>query len=561
MSTTSADFDRVCAGDVVRLDYGSPLMPNLEQDESPWLPRGVDQAALRQSYAYAWAQTLGSEYGSSGHNHSPAMYVLSAPSLSVELAQLSSRTVSCWGYVPSKDGKYLVETLSSRTETYELSSTEVSSLQHSCDWRTMKYGDSQDAWCLLNTPGFTKFDGSYSGTNLKNTLDAVLRLHDRAAKDPTGVSRRFFLSKESNEWLKNLDGTLLSTIQTSSSLDLDAGALFGNLVAPHVSAADFSPLSNVLSDSTFLDFDPVSAMYGPLAALDETSLLMAPWNRLLAGRLMCAGHWDETEKNTDVSGEYKTSADFINYVNEGTGYSGFYPGCPQAFFKKRIHMGYERDEDGEKKKALWRDIERTSEANCQLCAYVKTLSAGYDNGPAVSALDFRDNEWMRQRKTQGVVGQKLLVMTASVKRQTWSDLSGYDRSMMTADVYADLVDTETAAVRLSAYAQDAVTGEDERCMLADIASTLPHEERVQLGRRIRDFQVDMPLSSVLWREDSWSRLGSPSPIWDLLVARQPSLPSLKPVAEYGDSSAEAFTMLVGCWSVTEVDSPLKGLVP
>lgn len=243
------------------------------------------------------------------------------------------------------------------------------------------------------------------------------------------------------------------------------------------------------------------------------------------------------------------------------GYSGFYPGCPLAFFKKRIHMGYETDEDGEKKKVLWRDIERTSEANCQLCAYVKTLSAGYDNGPALSALDFRDNEWMRQRKTQGVVGQKLLVMTASVKRQTWSDLSGYDRSMMTADVYADLVDTETAAVRLSAYAQDAVTGEDERCMLADLASTLPHEERVQLGRRIRDFQVDMPLSSVLWREDSWSRLGSPSPIWDLLVARQPSLPSLKPVAEYGDSSAEAFTMLVGCWSVTEVDSPLKGLVP
>ena len=47
----------------------------------------------------------------------------------------------------------------------------------------MKYGNSENAWCLLNTPGFTKYNGSYYGTNLKNTLNAVMRLQDRAKKD------------------------------------------------------------------------------------------------------------------------------------------------------------------------------------------------------------------------------------------------------------------------------------------------------------------------------------------------------------------------------------------
>ena len=47
----------------------------------------------------------------------------------------------------------------------------------------MKYGNSDDAWCLLNTPGFTKFNGSYDGMNLKNTLNAIMRLQDRAKKD------------------------------------------------------------------------------------------------------------------------------------------------------------------------------------------------------------------------------------------------------------------------------------------------------------------------------------------------------------------------------------------
>ena len=47
----------------------------------------------------------------------------------------------------------------------------------------MKYGNSENAWCLLNTPGFTKYNGNYDGTNLKNTLNAVLELQDRASKD------------------------------------------------------------------------------------------------------------------------------------------------------------------------------------------------------------------------------------------------------------------------------------------------------------------------------------------------------------------------------------------
>lgn len=181
--------------------------------------------------------------------------------------------------------------------------------------------------------------------------------------------------------------------------------MFMKLIAPHISAADFSPLSAVLSDSssldTFLDLSAVSSMYEPLVALGEdTSLMMEPGSKLLEAQLQCAGHWDEVEKNTDVSDDYKTSADFIGYIEAGTGYAGWYPACPASFFKKRIHMGYETDEDGGKK-TLWRDIDRTSTANCQICAYVNSLSAGYDNRPALSAIEFRDNLWMRQRESLG----------------------------------------------------------------------------------------------------------------------------------------------------------------
>ena len=76
----------------------------------------------------------------------------------------------------------------------------------------MKYGNSDNAWCLLNTPGFTKYNGNYDGTNLKNTLNAVLELQDRARRDMTDATSRFILSRESNEWLNSLNGALLSTI-------------------------------------------------------------------------------------------------------------------------------------------------------------------------------------------------------------------------------------------------------------------------------------------------------------------------------------------------------------
>ena len=65
-----------------------------------------------------WAQTLGSEYADSGRNHLPALYVLSAPSISVKLAELSSKEVSCIGYQLSNDGTLLQEVISSRTETF-----------------------------------------------------------------------------------------------------------------------------------------------------------------------------------------------------------------------------------------------------------------------------------------------------------------------------------------------------------------------------------------------------------------------------------------------------------
>ena len=67
------------------------------------------------------------------------MYILSSPSVSVELAQLSSKDVSCIVYQLSGDGTFMQEVLSSKTENVMLNTTEVSSLHLSSDWRTMRY--------------------------------------------------------------------------------------------------------------------------------------------------------------------------------------------------------------------------------------------------------------------------------------------------------------------------------------------------------------------------------------------------------------------------------------
>ena len=132
--------------------------------------------------------------------------------------------------------------------------------------------------------------------------------------------------------------------------------------------------------------------------------------------------------------------------------------------------------------------------------------------------------------------------------------------MITADVYADIVDMQEGVISLSALAEDVVTKQDAECMLADVASTMPYEQRVELSRRLKDVQVDLQPGTVLWREDKWSKLDTPSPVWNVLVAHAPSLPPLHATVELGWSSAEAWTGLVGCWAVTEADSPLAGLL-
>ena len=47
MAITSADFDHVCTGDRMHIDYDSSIMPSLSNDERPELPNGIDQAVLR----------------------------------------------------------------------------------------------------------------------------------------------------------------------------------------------------------------------------------------------------------------------------------------------------------------------------------------------------------------------------------------------------------------------------------------------------------------------------------------------------------------------------------
>lgn len=93
-----------------------------------------------------------------------------------------------------------------------LTSAEVSSFALSGDWRTMKYVQAQNAWCLLNNPGFERFDGNGSGTRLNDTLQQIMELHDRAKKDMLNTRSRFFVSRESMAWLEGINGTLLSSI-------------------------------------------------------------------------------------------------------------------------------------------------------------------------------------------------------------------------------------------------------------------------------------------------------------------------------------------------------------
>ena len=73
---------------------------------------------------------------------------------------------------------------------------------------------------MLNSPGFTRFDGNSYGTQLENTLADVIELHDDAKKDILNTRTRFFLSRESKTWFDEIDGKLLSTIYTNDSNDL-----------------------------------------------------------------------------------------------------------------------------------------------------------------------------------------------------------------------------------------------------------------------------------------------------------------------------------------------------
>lgn len=105
---------------------------------------------------------------------------------------------------------------------------------------------------------------------LNDTLQDILELQGTAKADVLDARSRFFLSRESKAWLDSIDGKLLSTIETSSSLDLLPDEVFAKLLAPHLSAADFTTyLSSIVSNGTFLDpvflnLSTVSSMYEPL---------------------------------------------------------------------------------------------------------------------------------------------------------------------------------------------------------------------------------------------------------------------------------------------------------
>ena len=61
---------------------------------------------------------------------------------------------------------------------------------------------------------------------LNNTLDEVMKLQDDAKKDMMNTKSRFFLSRESKQWFNEVDGKLLSSIETTDQNDLLTDSLF-----------------------------------------------------------------------------------------------------------------------------------------------------------------------------------------------------------------------------------------------------------------------------------------------------------------------------------------------
>ena len=79
---------------------------------------------------------------------------------------------------------------------------------------------------MLNSPGFTRFDGNSYGTRLNNTLQQVMELQDDAKANILNTKTRFFLSRESKAWFDEVDGKLLSSIETTDQNDLLTDSLF-----------------------------------------------------------------------------------------------------------------------------------------------------------------------------------------------------------------------------------------------------------------------------------------------------------------------------------------------
>ena len=55
---------------------------------------------------------------------------------------------------------------------------------------------------------------------LNNTLADLIELQDGAIKDILNTKTRFFLSRESKQWFEEIDGKLLSSIETTDANDL-----------------------------------------------------------------------------------------------------------------------------------------------------------------------------------------------------------------------------------------------------------------------------------------------------------------------------------------------------
>ena len=576
MPIVSSDFPDVCPRDLSCVDFDDPLFPYADP---PDFPNGLDQAVLREAWAYLWRRTSAPEL----ERLSDCMYELSAPKLSVQLADLSAVRVSSVVLKLSSDGETLYEELSAHTGYVpNLSSFQISSVEVPCQktWRLCgKNTPVQASWCLLNAPGFTSMSDRGNGrTSVQRLANQIYRSQKRALEYfDTYPPRPFLLDGKAARALLDSDGeaVLVSSMDfVSNDVIPDMDMLSRQVLSGFISAADFSCLSSAFRSSPFLVSEEVSSLYSALSVLGTGTACAAGDNIEDFWALRCDGEWSGTEKSTDTSAVTELSGKFVRPV-AAPGHNAFgdETGSPRYMYRRREWLGKYKVSGDAEPKDQWRDVDVDGHAFLRLSS-TEQVSADtgqtYDNRPLISSLGYLGNEWA-DWKDRKIRGQWILALYGGCQNTWYQEpyevtLTGggtairYKSDSWThMDMYAKLIPVDTREEKLSCELGAAVSENDLSCMLENVCQAMEPGDRRLFYDRLSGVAVEEP-GKALRRNGLNCGLSSLEGLWTAMDEAVPGLPNL-PVVLSGTAVARSWSGLAACRLVTEFDSPLRGLVP